>query len=144
MRRKNNVKFYYCYHNAKRRCESKTNNRYYCYGGKGIKFCWKTYEDFVVDMYQSYKKHIKKYGEKETQLDRINNNKNYYKENCRWATLKMQANNRNNNVNITFNGITKTQRDWERALGLSRGVIYARIKLGWNVGDALKCKNNKN
>ena len=140
---KNNKKFYYCYHNAKRRCESPSNNRYYIYGGRNIKFKWETYEDFVLDMFNEYKKHVSKYGEKNTQLDRINNDKNYCKENCRFATLTMQANNKSTNKHITFKGVTKTQREWERSLGLKRGVIYSRIKLGWNIGDALKCKNNK-
>lgn len=34
----------------------------------------------------SYKKHVIKYGEKQTVIDRINNESNYYKKNCRWVT----------------------------------------------------------
>ena len=45
-------------------------------------------------MYDSYIKHVKEYWEKDTTIDRINWNLWYYKENCRWATVKEQAMNK--------------------------------------------------
>jgi len=44
-------------------------------------------------MYESYLNHAKEFGEKNTQLDRANNDSGYSKKNCRWVTPKIQANN---------------------------------------------------
>lgn len=53
-------------------------------------------------MYESYLKHVKEYGEKNTTIDRIDTNKGYYKENCRWATLQEQDDNRSNTVYVYY------------------------------------------
>jgi hypothetical protein len=49
-------------------------------------------------MYESYLKHVKQYGEKQTTLDRINSNDHYYKNNCKRATYKEQNNNLSTNT----------------------------------------------
>lgn len=87
----------YCiWHGMKARCLNSKSKKYNLYGGRGIKVCkrWLKFENFRDDMYASYLKHVKKFGQKNTSLDRINPNKGYSHKNCRWATCAEQRENR--------------------------------------------------
>lgn len=79
---------YIVWKGIKARCLNPKNPRYHRYGGRGIKICpqWLKFKGFYSDMITGY--------EKELQIDRIDNNGNYCKENCRWVTAKINCNNR--------------------------------------------------
>lgn len=96
--------FYSRWRSMLNRCKNKNVDCFKWYGGRGIKVCdrWSEYENFVLDMWKSYQYHLKKYGRKETTLDRINNDGNYCKENCRWATIKQQSKNKRYNNQYTI------------------------------------------
>jgi hypothetical protein len=91
---------YRSWQNMKSRCISANNPAYANYGGNGISVCsrWMSFENFYEDM-----------GERPagTSLDRIDNDKGYSHENCRWATSTQQNRNRRN-VKL-FDGKTLTE-----------------------------------
>ncbi len=109
------------------RCYNRKQRNYHLWGGKGIKVCkeWlNSYEKFLLDM-----------GRRPTSqhsLDRIDNNKDYSKKNCKWATKKEQNSNRSNN--IIFDN--KTSDEVSRELGGCRYLIRSRLKRGWSIEKA--------
>ena len=84
-------------------------------------------------------------GYKETlTLDRIDNNKGYCPSNCRWITPKEQSNNRRNNVYYTFNGETKTSKQWCELYNISQTTLSDRLKRGWTLEQALTISTKGN
>lgn len=90
------TRFYMIWVNMKKRCLNNKCVAYKNYGERGIKISkeWSEFKSFYDSMYESYQEHINTHGEKNTTLDRIDNNKNYYKENCKWSTRKEQEANK--------------------------------------------------
>jgi len=104
----------------------KKNGRKYWYE-KGIRVCvsWLKFDNFFSDM-----------GERppNTTIDRIDNNKGYFKENCRWATSKQQARNKSNNMLIKG----KTLSEWSEITGIKRSTLAQRYYVyGWSVDRVL-------
>ena len=71
------------------------------------------------------------------QIDRKNNDLGYSKENCRWATVREQAQNRRSNVHVEFRGERKPIAEWARQMGVSRQALRYRLRQGWSVEQAL-------
>lgn len=78
------------YYSLKRRCENSSDRKYHIYWWRWIKCEWSSLKDFISDMGDSFYAHIEEYwtGRKNCQIDRIDNNWNYCKDNCRWVTCK--------------------------------------------------------
>ncbi|MFA6982122.1 MAG: hypothetical protein WC243_03820 [Patescibacteria group bacterium] len=141
------TKFYVAWKGMKFRCSAgKKYSDFNSYGGKGVKVCrrWKRFINFRDDMYESYLKHIIDFGEKQTSLDRINNNGNYCKANCRWATLKEQNSNRKYGLNYTFKGETHCLSEWSNKLGFTYKILRNRIRdLNWSIEKTFTTPINK-
>lgn len=73
------------------------------YHDRGIKVIkrWLNYLNFRKDLIKSYEEHIKKFGELNTSIDRINPYGNYERKNVKWSTKKEQANNTRRNANVS-------------------------------------------
>lgn len=122
------TKFYCVYRDIKRRTENKKDIQYHLYGGKGIKCEWESFGDFKKDMYKSYLLHRKNNpGYRNTSINRVDNNGNYCKKNCRWATHKEQQRNKTTTVYITYKGTIKTRKEWSEITGIPDYSIYNRI-----------------
>jgi hypothetical protein len=118
----------------KQRCNNPDNPSYKNYGGRGIRIEWNSFEEFYNDMSGGYEP-------KRLQLDRINNDGNYAKDNCRWATRSQQINNTRRCRFFYFNGERMTLAQICKITGVSRDAINYRTKvLGLNIEEAIKEK----
>lgn len=116
--------FYTVWCNIKARCLNKNGKDYPYYGARGIKVCdrWlNSFENFMEDMYSSYKQGL--------ELDRIDVNGNYEPSNCRWITHK--ANGQNTRVSSNTSNF-KLQKKWRNILTCAISqVLSARQKTSW-------------
>lgn len=89
------TRFYDIWCGVIKRCTNENASNYKGYGGRGIKVCnrWNEFINFKKDMYNDYLQASNKYGEKNISIERLNNDGNYDKANCVWATRKTQNNN---------------------------------------------------
>lgn len=127
------TKLYEVWCSMRARCNSISSNAYKYYGNRGISVC----EEWDKD-YSNFEKWAKENGYKEgLSIDRKNNDGDYCPENCRWVTMKEQANNQRNTLKIEYQGKSMTLHQWADYLGIKADTLYHRIfVLGWSVDRA--------
>ena len=121
----------------KRRCLNKNEKCYPRYGGRGIKICgeWLDFFAFYKDMSKSFIEGMS--------LERIDNNKGYFKANCKWIPIELQAKNKRSVVLYEFVGKKLCIPDWAKETGIKEDTLRARIKkYGWSIEEALTTKTN--
>ena len=114
------------------RCTDPKHAAYPRYGGRGITICERWLNSptkFLADMGpRPSKRH---------EIDRIDNDKGYSPENCRWATRKQNDRNRRSNRILEFRGERRCLVEWCELLGLRTDTVGKRLAAGWSVERAL-------
>ena len=140
------------YNGMKNRCYNPNRKEYKNYGGRGITICdeWNNRERVSENHASNTKGWIafkqwalsNGYADNLT-IDRINNEKGYSPENCRWVTIKEQNNNQRTNCLITYHGKTQNLVQWCEELGLKYRTVKSRLtQLHWTVDKAFTKSRN--
>lgn len=130
------TRLYRIWANIKTRCYNHNDPHFQRWGAKGITVCDEWKDDFKAfydwAMSNGYEEHLT--------IDRIDNDKGYSPDNCRWATVKEQNQNKKKVRFITYNGKTQTIPEWTKELGLGKETIRERLKRGWSESEAIEGK----
>lgn len=113
------------------RCTDPKNDSFNSYGAKGIAICdqWLDFSCFLSDMGECL--------EGQT-IDRIDNEKGYEPENCRWANIFTQNRNKKTVRKIEFNGKNLTLPEWSEITGIPRSRLWQRINIAkWSIEKTL-------
>lgn len=116
---------YAVYRSMLDRCRLPTHQAWANYGGRGIKVCarWQeSFANFWADMGNTYEKGLT--------IDRIDNNGNYEKDNCRWVSAKRQARNKRSNIIINTPWGRMTAAEAADRAGVNRTTVYYRLSVG--------------
>jgi len=130
------TKLYYTYNNIVDRLNNPKHKQYKDYGGRGIGIdpVWASRPEGFINFCEWAL--TSGYAEGLT-IDRKDVNGDYSPDNCRWATMKEQCENRRSTRLITYNGETKSAKAWSIHLGGSADVVIQRLKAGWSEEEAV-------
>jgi len=114
------------------RCSNPNVPEWKNYGGRGILVSKEWAASFMA-----FYRDMGEPPSAESELDRIDNNGNYQKGNCRWTTRKNNLRNRRVSRLITFKGQTLTLSEWAERLGINKTTLHNRLESGWPIDKAL-------
>lgn len=114
-----NTRIYKIYQWIQQRCYNPKASWYKYYWWRWIRCEWKSFEEFYKDMKKWYLDNLT--------IERIDNNLNYCKENCKWITLSEQLKNRRNTVKLKYKWKELMIKDWSKELWISKNTILDRI-----------------
>lgn len=115
------------------RCYNERNSSFGDYGARGITVCNEWRNNLFAFIEWAY---ANGYTDELT-IDRIENDKGYSPDNCRWVTRAVQNCNTRQNILITIGDETKTKTEWARAVGVSIDTINRRLAQGWLPSEAV-------
>lgn len=128
------TRLYRIWHGMKNRTCNKNAEEYKDYGGRGIGICTEWKSDF-----ENFRNWAEKNGYKDNlTIDRIDNNKGYAPENCRWVTQKENDRNKRNNKKMEFKGEEKTLAEWAEIYNVNYSTLKTRIRNGMTIEKALE------
>ena len=108
------------------RCTKENDKDYKNYGARGITICerWLNFPSFLQDMESSFIEG--------TTIERIDNNKGYFPDNCEWATHKKQMRNQRITIFVDTPWGRKDQTTAAELAGVDPGRFRNRVRAGWN------------
>ena len=119
---------YGLYNSMKARCYNQNTKAYKDYGGRGVYVCDQWRNDFSAFRDWAFSNGYKR----GLSIDRIDNSGPYSPDNCRWATMEEQCNNRRSNHLIAINGQTRTLSQWAKIYHKNPKTIFSRVYSGWS------------
>ena len=133
------TRLYKIWRKVMERCYNENHAYYHRYGGRGITMCEEWRNDFMAfrewAMANGYADNLT--------IDREDNDKGYYPDNCRWITMKEQHNNTSQNHLVTMNGKTQNVTQWCEELDVNRACVYRRLKQGLSPEQAFSYKKRR-
>ena len=115
------------------RCYREGCSNYRRYGARGIRICdeWlHNYDAFSTWAYANG------YTEDLT-IDRLDIDKGYSPENCRWATVLQQSRNTSRTRWVTMGDEAKSLSEWCEIYHIAQSVVHGRLRMGWEMERAL-------
>lgn len=127
-------RLYFTWKDMRSRCQNPRSKEYANYGGRGILLC-KEWEDYL-----KFREWALSHGYQENlTIDRIDNDKGYCPENCRWATRTQQNRNMRRNHHVTYHGKDYIAAELARKAGIGKSVFLNRImNEGFTVEEAVE------
>jgi len=120
------------YHGMSQRCYNPNHEHYSNYGGRGITICdeWKQSKRKFYDwaMANGYRDDLT--------IDRIDVDKAYSPQNCRWVDYVTQGNNKRNIARYEYKGELLTVAEIARKVNIRPGLIHSRLKRGLDIEQA--------
>lgn len=125
---KSNHILIYILSDMKRRCNNPKHHQYHDYGGRGITIC----EEWKNDFMSFYNWAMSNGYEKGLSIDRIDNDKGYSPDNCRWTTRNIQARNTRRIIKANksgYRGVSKSSKGnkWIASIGINNKSKYIGI-----------------
>ena len=118
---------YRTWRHIKSRCFNPNVPSYKDYGARGISMC-----DEWINSFEQFYKDMGLKPTKDHSIDRIDNEKGYNPENCRWATRAEQSRNKRCNIFISYAGKRQMLIDWAKDTGINHMCLYKRYRMGWS------------
>lgn len=124
------TRLYHVWNSMRQRCNNPNSQAYHNYGGRGITICpeWDDYNVFREWAVGAGYDESAKRGE--YTLDRIDVNKGYCPENCRFVNMHEQVNNRRNTIFVECDGDKYSLSEWAEIKGVNYYTLFQRYKQG--------------
>ena len=126
------------YNGMRLRCYNENNVNYKYYGGKGVAIC----DEWLLSFENFFDWAINNGYNENLTIDRIDSEKEYSPDNCKWSTKKEQAYNRSMSVKLTLNGRTMYMTEWAEELGIDKKTLSWRYRNGWSDEEILSNKKD--